>query len=78
MCTSPPCTEQSAAIVLYSLSAVRRVFLGYPSRDGGGPTSWYGRPTLVVRVEKDIKGVFYPNTPLFYERARLAPYELIH
>ena len=25
-----------------------------------------------------LKGVFSPNTPFFYERARLAPYELTH
>ena len=25
-----------------------------------------------------IKGVFSPNTPFLYERARLAPHELIH
>eukprot|EP00964_Phaeocystis_antarctica_P098352 scaffold64372_cov44-Phaeocystis_antarctica.AAC.1 len=27
---------------------------------------------------KAVKGVFSPNTPFFYERARLAPYELTH
>ena len=29
-------------------------------------------------VGQIVKGVFSPNTPFFYERARLAPYELTH
>eukprot|EP00964_Phaeocystis_antarctica_P026159 scaffold14717_cov69-Phaeocystis_antarctica.AAC.1 len=31
-----------------------------------------------MRYGRRGKGVFSPNTPFFYERARFAPYELTH